>query len=89
MSISPIVMSIIMAIGVVSPESSIVPVAIEVATIAIGEVTSMLVGVPIHTTLRGVVPLVKGFSVVLASIESPFAVLFLPDVVVQCDSLIK
>jgi hypothetical protein len=39
--------------------------AIEVATIALGGVTSMLVGVPIPTTLRGVVPLVEGFSVVL------------------------
>jgi hypothetical protein len=41
------------------------------------------------TTLRGVVPLVEGFSVVLASIDLPFAVFLLCDVVVQGDSLFK
>jgi hypothetical protein len=41
MSIVPIVMTILVAIRVVSPESSIVLVAIEVATIAFVEVASM------------------------------------------------
>jgi hypothetical protein len=78
-----------MAIGVVSLESSVVLVAIEVATIALGEVDPMHVRVSTPTTLRGVVPLVEGFSVVLASIELPFAVFLLSDVVVQGDSLFK
>jgi hypothetical protein len=40
-SIVPIVVTIVMAIGVVSPESSIVLVAIEVATVAFVKVASM------------------------------------------------
>jgi hypothetical protein len=68
-------------IGVVSPESSIVLVAIEVATVAF-EVSHMLVRTSIPTTLRRVMLLVKGLSVVPAIAEFPLAVLFLPDVVV-------
>jgi hypothetical protein len=40
-SIVPIVVTIVMAIRVVSPESSIVPVAIEIATVALVKVASM------------------------------------------------
>jgi hypothetical protein len=45
-SIVPNVVTIVMAIGVVSPKSSIVPVAIEVATVAFVKVATMLCELP-------------------------------------------
>jgi hypothetical protein len=85
LSISSTVVSIVstvMTIGVVSPESSIVPVAIEVSTITFVEVASMPVRVSSSTALRKAVSLVKGFSVIFASVELPLAVLLLPDIIV-------
>jgi hypothetical protein len=89
MSIVPIVVTIIVAIGFLSSESSIVPVAIEAATIALVEVTSMSMRASISTAHRGVVPLVERFSVGLATIELPLAIFLFPNVVVQGESLVK
>jgi hypothetical protein len=78
-----------MTIGVVSLESSIVSMAIEVTTIPFAEMAHMLVRAAMSTAFRWVVLLVEWFHMVLAVAELPFAVLFLLDVVVQCGSLIK
>jgi hypothetical protein len=75
-------MTIMMAIGIVSPESSIVLVAIEVATIDFVEVTSMPVRTSISTSFRGVVPLVERFSVSLATVEFPLTIFLLLYVIV-------
>jgi hypothetical protein len=65
----------VMSIGVVSLVSAIVPMAIGVTTISIAFIE--------------VVSLMGSFNVSLAFAELPLAVLFLHDVVIQCDSLIK
>ena len=69
-----------MAIGVV---------AIKVVAITLVVVISMTVKTAAPTALTRMVLLVRELSVVLVAVKLPLAVLFLPDVVVQSDGLIK
>jgi hypothetical protein len=90
--VTPIVMaivSIVITMGMVSLESFIVPLTIVVVAIPFTEMTIMLVRVVTPTSFRRMVLLVKRLGVVLAIAELPLAVLFLLDVIVQGDGLIK
>jgi hypothetical protein len=74
-SILVTVASIVMSIGVVFVVSTIVSMAIGVTTLSIA--------------FTEVVSFMERFNVSLAFAKLPLAVLFLHDVVIQCDSLIK
>ena len=97
LTIAPIVISITMAvvvtiemsIGVIGSKSTTVGVTMGVMVAALVEVASMLVEMVASSVLSGVLFLVRDLRVVLAAAELPLAVLFFPDVVVQCDGLVK
>ena len=83
-----VVVTIVMSIGVIGSESTIGGVTMRVMVITPAEVASRLVEIVASSVFR-VVLLVRNLRVGLAAAKLPLTVLFLPDIVVQGNGLIK
>src|SRR4051794_12546872 len=84
-----VVMSIAVSSRVVVAMVTVGLVAIIVVAIPPVEVTSMAMGTVATTSLRRIILLVRDIRVGLVAAKLPLAVLFLPDVIVQSDGLVK
>ena len=89
-----VVMTIAVSTRVIVHVVSIGPVivgvvAIMVVTITLAEIASMTVRTMAPTAFRRMKLLVRKVRVSLVAAELPLAILFLPDVIVQSDSLVK
>src|SRR3954471_4574503 len=84
-----VVMTIAVSTGVIVPVVTIGPVSIIVVAVSPVEVTSMTLGTAASTSLRRMMFLVRDVRVGLVTAKLPLAIFFHPDVVVQCDGLIK
>ena len=89
-----VVMTIAVSTRVIVPVVTIGPVivgvvAIMVVTITPAEVASMTMGTVAPTAFRRMKLLVRKVRVSLVAAELPLAILFLPDIIVQSDSLVK
>src|SRR3954453_11443352 len=84
-----VVMTIAVSTGVIVPVVTIRPMAIIVVAVSPVEVTSRAMRIVASTSLRRMMFLVRDIRVGLVTAKLHLAVFFLPDVVVQCDGLMK
>src|SRR3954451_10396326 len=84
-----VVMTIAVSTGVKIPVVTIGPMAIIVVAVSPVEVTSRAMRTVASTSLIRMMLLVRDIRVGLVTAKLPLAVLFLPDVVIQGDGLIK
>src|SRR3954454_11996596 len=82
-------MTIVVSTGVIVPVVTIGPMAIIVVSVSPVEVTSRAMRTVASTSLRRMMFLVRDVRVGPVTAKLPLAVFFLPDVVAQCDCLIK
>src|SRR4051812_49213797 len=84
-----VVMTIAVSTGIIVPVVTIGPMTIIIVAVYPVEVTSRAMRTVTSTSLRRMMLLVRDIRVGPMTAKLPLAVFFLPDVVVQCDGLIK